>query len=542
MRIKIIILLLLLFAASTLSAQQGVKETRQIVGVYTNSPQRVMQLFDSLRTVAFADKFVLDMAQCEAYGDLAMYRLAIEYGKRALASDSIQSNILYRITQTKMLANAYMMLDDYPRALSLTHAILKHKEEIPPKQANRIIAEMLFTIGRVKYKMGDKPSAYHSFEQSKALLKASHNAGELALYSFFLGEETTMFIDGGDYKGALERCQERQQVIARIDSLGGAPDGYTDQQRAYLYSKSAYVCILMNQQQQATGYYKKFLATHASRRTFEGSFITPYLIKSNQPAQALTYLLPLAAAHQAQDTINLNYRTTLSDIEKCYSAQQNYRVALSYKKREMDVTDSLTLRAKHTETIQMNTLYETEQRKTVIATQTAKIERQRLWLVIVGLLLVSLLTIGTILWMNHVKKRRRNEKRYRQIMEQEALRVRKERDAQSDELFDRLEKVMREEKLYTNPRLERDELCRILGTNATYLSAAIKQNRELTILGYINSVRLDCAKRLLADADKFDIVEVALNSGFGSSRTMHRQFKNILELTPQEFFKLSKKQ
>lgn len=535
------ILLILLFAANTLSAQQGMKETRRIVSVYTNSPQRIIQLFDSLRTVRFADEFVLDMAQCEAYGDLAMYRLAIECGERALASDSLQSNILYRITQTKMLANAYMMLNDYPQALLLVHDILKHKDKIPKQQANRIIAEMLFTIGKVKYKMGDKPSAYNYFEQSKSLLKASHNASELALYSFFLGEETTTRLDDGNTKNALRLCQEREGVIARIDSLGGAPKGYTDQQRAYLYAKSAYVCILMNQQQQAAGYYKKFLATQASRRTFEGSFITPYLIQSNQPAAALTYLLPMAAAHQVQDTINLNYRTTLSDIEKCYSAQHNYPVALSYKKREMDVTDSLALREKHTETIQMNMLYETEQRKAVIATQTAQIERQRLWLIIVGLLLLFLLTTGAILWMNHVKKQRRNEKRYRQIMEQETLRVRKKRDAQSDELFDRLESVMLEKRLYTNPHLERDELCRILGTNATYLSVAIKQNKELTILGYINSVRLDYAKNLLANADKFDIEQVAINSGFGSSRTLHRQFKNVLDLTPQEFFKLSKK-
>lgn len=541
MRFRIITILLLTFSINLIHAKHGVQDIRDIVKVHITEPKRVSEIFDSLRNVKFADEFMLDMAQSEMYCELAMYRLCIEYGNQALASDSVKLNAQYRINQSKTLVNAYCSINDYTKALSLIYSILEQKDKIPSKEGNKLVANMLFTTGTIKHKMGDKKSAYSYFEQSKAMLQTSKIASELALYSYFLGEMTITLIDDSNIEGALKICYERESVIKKIDLLGGAPKGYTDQQRAYLYSKSAYVCMLKNDISQAKKFYKKFLDTDASKRTFEGSFITPYLIKSKQHSEALKYLIPLMKLHQSQDTINLNYRETLSEIEKCYTALENYPTALRYKKIEMDITDSLSLREKISETIQMNMIYETEQRKAFIAIQTAQIENQKLWLIIFGIALLSILSVGTVIGVNIVKRRRRNEKRYRQIMEQEVLRIKGERDAQSDELFKRLEILMYKEKLYANPNLERDDLCRILNTNTTYLMTAIKQNRELTILGYINSIRIDCAKKMLAESDKFDIEQVAVDSGFGSSRTLYRQFKNILELTPLEFFKLSHK-
>lgn len=533
--------LILLISIGTVQAQTALKDISSMVKVHVNSPKRACEIMDSLRNVKFADEFVLDMAQSELYADMAMYQLSIEYGQRAMASDSLKTNFTYQVKQATLLINGYCSINDYQNALILTHNILDNKSALPEAHANRIIAKMLFTLGIIKHKMGEKNEAQDYFNQSGQMLKNSKKSNELALYSYFLGEMTTFAITDEDLNKALILCEEREEIIDKIDLAGGSPEGYTDQQRAYLFSKAAYICECLGDKPLAKKYHDEFIATLASKRVFEGSFIAPYFVKNGQPKQALTALIPVLKVHQQGDTINLNYRSILSDIEQCYSMMGQSKAALNYKKREMDITDSLVHREKYRQTIQMNILYETEQRKALIAIQESKIAIQRAWMVVISLIFIIVVSLLTVIIVSYRRKKRHNEKRYREIMKNNTLRNKENPDEQADKLFCQLEKLIHTERIYLNPELERDALCQALNTNVTYLSAAIKRKTGQTILGYINFIRLDCVKNIIAESEKLDIEQVALNSGFGSSRTLYRQFKEAYGMTPLDFFKLSNK-
>lgn len=102
--------------------------------------------------------------------------------------------------------------------------------------------------------------------------------------------------------------------------------------------------------------------------------------------------------------------------------------------------------------------------------------------------------------------------------------------------FRRLEKLMREEAVYTNPNLTRRMLADELQTNENYLYLAIREARNgQTVTDYINDHRLEHAKRLLCEGTDAKIESIAIDSGFRLRQTFYRLFKRNFGMTPVEY-------
>ena len=63
-----------------------------------------------------------------------------------------------------------------------------------------------------------------------------------------------------------------------------------------------------------------------------------------------------------------------------------------------------------------------------------------------------------------------------------------------------------------------------------------------TLQEYINSFRLDEAKKMLDTHSKFTVEGIALECGFNTCRTFYRLFKEKYKLTPAEYGKLAKRE
>lgn len=103
-------------------------------------------------------------------------------------------------------------------------------------------------------------------------------------------------------------------------------------------------------------------------------------------------------------------------------------------------------------------------------------------------------------------------------------------------LFSRLEQLMREEKLYLNPGITREEVAKKLLTNDLYLRDAIRQETGLSFGNYITMLRLEHSRVLLTTSKKSDISisQVAYISGFNTLRNYSRLFKEHYGMTPGE--------
>ncbi len=85
-------------------------------------------------------------------------------------------------------------------------------------------------------------------------------------------------------------------------------------------------------------------------------------------------------------------------------------------------------------------------------------------------------------------------------------------------------------------KIHLDNLCFLFGTNKTTLCRNFKNEYGVTVLGFINSLRIKEAKSLLRERH-FTMIEIAEKLGFDSAHYFSRIFKKYIGLSPSEYIK-----
>jgi AraC-like DNA-binding protein len=106
-----------------------------------------------------------------------------------------------------------------------------------------------------------------------------------------------------------------------------------------------------------------------------------------------------------------------------------------------------------------------------------------------------------------------------------------------DELFEKIEKILDEKKLYTKENLDRKLLAKELNTNEEYVRETIKRCSGKTFTDYINMWRLRHARTLLSQENRDKLEVIAMKSGFKSRSTLYRLFYQKYSLSPSEYCK-----
>jgi len=102
-----------------------------------------------------------------------------------------------------------------------------------------------------------------------------------------------------------------------------------------------------------------------------------------------------------------------------------------------------------------------------------------------------------------------------------------------EELFCRIRHLIVNERIYLNPQLKLSDIARMANTNRSYASAFFN-SQNATFYDYINGLRIEYAKTLLADSSRC-IEDIAFDSGFNSIRSFHRVFLTVNGVTPQKY-------
>lgn len=105
----------------------------------------------------------------------------------------------------------------------------------------------------------------------------------------------------------------------------------------------------------------------------------------------------------------------------------------------------------------------------------------------------------------------------------------------SNQLFDRAVEVLRQQHLYLQPNLKITDLTRLLGTNRTYLYQAINVERGLSFSELVNRLRIEHAVQLMRRSPEALLDEIAVQSGFSSSASFYRNFRQFQGCSPREF-------
>lgn len=112
-------------------------------------------------------------------------------------------------------------------------------------------------------------------------------------------------------------------------------------------------------------------------------------------------------------------------------------------------------------------------------------------------------------------------------------------DDKLDMLYIKLCNLMENERLYTEPQLNRERMAEILGTNRTYLTKMIKEKTGMNYLQFVNSYRINEAIRILSDKEKasYPLKQIWSDLGFSSPSTFFKLFQQSVGITPSTYRK-----
>ncbi len=105
-------------------------------------------------------------------------------------------------------------------------------------------------------------------------------------------------------------------------------------------------------------------------------------------------------------------------------------------------------------------------------------------------------------------------------------------------LFERVENMMQEQKVYRMKSLTRDSLAEMLGTNRTYLSRAINNMSGKSFSDYLNTWRIIEATRIMADTSVYiPLKQLADDLGYSSTSVFYRSFQKETGVTAGKYMK-----
>ena len=253
-----------------------------------------------------------------------------------------------------------------------------------------------------------------------------------------------------------------------------------------------------------------------------------------------------------------NYAYNLLTLKYYEEAANTYEEAVTFVKENFQ-------KDAHAQLNQLRTMYDLD--KLEIQAEKDKLQLSATRNKLIAFIIATVLLSVIVLIVNNNMRRIRKKNiglvqriREQDLLEEELFRQREELDrlrtlqisqepetandmtSQEETLIIKLKKFLKENPVYVNPGINRKSLAEMIGTNENYLRTAIKEQLGYTFNEYMNELRLNYAKKLLATSpNECTIEEIAIASGFNSRSTLYRKFRERYEITPDEYRKLIKR-
>ncbi|MGD6730113.1 MAG: helix-turn-helix domain-containing protein [Pleomorphochaeta sp.] len=127
--------------------------------------------------------------------------------------------------------------------------------------------------------------------------------------------------------------------------------------------------------------------------------------------------------------------------------------------------------------------------------------------------------------------------------EEKPIEIKEEVKENHDAILSKMDKIMKEEKLYLNPVLSVYDLSDAVNVSRHQISSLLNKDLSMNFYQYVNKYRLEeVCKRLKEDTEnKYNIIEHAFDSGFNSKSSFNSLFKTNFNMTPSQYRKSIKR-
>ena len=516
---------------------------------YMKDPVRTLQLLDKAEVNSAMPLNIVDELRSAVYRNMYRNKSALYYARRAYVSDSLShDNPSHLLRMTVSMAELFSLLSEYKESMRYAVQGVELARELKDIQSE---CKLLFCMGENKRRLSFKEEGYLFFDQAIDLLDNSKNEEYETMLSYFYGVKMGYLIADKRSNEALEIGLQREKLLDRMSEQSKIRADLLDLQFAYVYSKLAYLFHLMGDQKRAAVYYKKYQSTNAAS-TPDGKFdATPYLLLLGKYQAVLDNCRDFKEVMRQQDTLNSQYLSILNLEIQANVKLENYKTVINLQRDITAIKDSIYQREKQNAALELDALYELNEKEARISEQAFQLKIRTITLIcILSGALLALFFLWR-LWHQNCVIRNKNKALVKRINEQFSMQEEmdrsqlgvekdlsfpekvedesgdnEEQDKQMNKMiFEKLDYIIKRDKMYLSPDLSREELTRIVRMNNTRFAKMIKENTDTNLNGYINNLRLNYAIHLMKEQPDYTLRAIAESSGINSMPTFHQLFK-----------------
>ena len=510
-------------------------------------PLGSLALLDSAENQIACSSYQKDYLRALSYHTQSQYYMATYYLRRAFEDEGLQRDSV-------LIHYGYML---WARSAILSFQL---------KEAAEVIAEgekyalqhhnvglqgtMLQLKGDLYRKMGLFSKSYECVMKSVSLLSKPQTEDDYLLYSNSLGYLMFYYINDNQLQNAWELGLKREEVLAAWEKNLSKDLHVLDRYKGLVYSKMAYLANRLHKGYLSDVYAEKFYATSFSKTQAGLLEMNNYLLKVGHYEEVLRHNREYLAQVNEADTLNIVRLRTLLQSSEAYRALGDYVNAYLTMAQVYHISRQMTISRERSQIFQLSDVTEAVEREYRLEKADYRLKVQRY--AIGGLVVVAVLLLGLLggLWRALHVIRGKNRKMAELVLKIDDQRKEicdagrgqqeetPEDEQRSDEkLFSKFDRQVKEQKLYLNYQLGRDDYAQLMGVDRNRFAAILKKFTSNNLNAYLNNLRLEHSVSLFREHPDWSINRVAEESALPRISTFYRLFKEKYGISPNSFRK-----
>ena len=504
--------------------------------VYGTDPARALRIIDSALIVGNVDAFEADYCRAKIYAHsptdprhaeaIALCQDLLQRDSTRITSASTAEN---RMAVFQLLMDCYRVDRDYENWLKYAIELADlNRERGQETEALRMEAE----IGVVLTQLGRHDEGLAKLNEVIAVLDAGApsvdrmDAGIVARK-----RKIAVLNEDGNFHAVIP---EADAIIRKLEDYERRPEVYAEDSfrlppigedrvrycqfykaQAWGFLARAYACKTPADLAEARRYLQLFERSDYGH-SFSGRRMVAPAWKALGEWDKLLAIDTEVEARMGADTLSADYATLLKDRADAAMALGDPDRALAYMNRYSALQQELNRLLQESDAQEYAARYHANEQERKIQDAESRLARKNFILfAVVILMLIS--AAATYYYGRQLHK------------------INEKNRTPDPELFRTIDRIIREQRLYANASLQRQDILNRFSISRRTLSdllAAHAGGQSLT--AYINAMRLQDAVHLLRDEPGMSLSDIAENVGF-TPATFRDQFKRQFGMTPTEY-------
>ena len=520
------------------------------------SPDTAQAILDAIRERQTESAWRIDFAEGDLNYNKRRYLKAVSFFERVQAEPSLRDSTYLQMLLYKRLMDCHCELyhaDDVVKAISA----LRKKAKAAGDKAFESMS--LFTSGMLHHYHGQADRGYATCLEALEMMKETDYPNKHIELRNYYSKLLRMYTRDRRYDEAMHMSQyEEAEALYPTPTLMLKA---RERGLRQVYALRASMLAHAGRMAEADAAYAAWKKTTVSN-VIDDMDIFDYLQIRHHNDEALDVIV--------------NYRTFIYDLGDSIS----YRMLAALNREallrvDMGDYEQAVACGRQVATIahKLHIVKASEQLQTTYnlleAQSTSRFMTRWLMLAVVGIVLVTLITLGILYYARRERRHFRDMRRlvkvidaYRQavlngesstspkvVAALEELRAMKlssdvtkegegdeEPDDEDRRLFVEMDSKVSRDRLFLKPGLGRDDLMRLIGVDKNRFGKMMSKYSDASNTSvYINIKRVEYGAQLLLEHPEYTIATVATECGMSNTVTFNRTFKDIYNMTPSEY-------